>query len=82
MVTKGQTSYKAGQQIFTSYGRRSNKFLLVFYGFCIKDNKHDSVTLRIHRKLPVDAKSSVEGVASAILLTPDQVSEEFAQLND
>ena len=33
--TASQYTFTPGQQIFTSYGRRCNKFLLTFYGFCI-----------------------------------------------
>ena len=35
-------------QIFNSYGSRTNKFLLIWYGFTYPDNLHDSVTLRLH----------------------------------
>ena len=49
--TDAQYSFEQGQQIFTSYGRRSNKFLLTFYGFCIPENRHDSVIMRIRRKI-------------------------------
>jgi len=47
--TSSKYAFKPGQQIFTSYGRRSNKFLLTFYGFCIPNNRHDSVIMRIRR---------------------------------
>ena len=54
--THDKYSFAPGQQIFTSYGRRSNKFLLIFYGFCIPNNKHDSIMIRIKRKIDRDAK--------------------------
>jgi hypothetical protein len=38
----------ANKQIFYSYGSRTNKFLLVWYGFTYPDNLYDSVTLRLH----------------------------------
>lgn len=38
---------KKGEQLFTSYGRRSNQFLLNWYGFCLKSNKYDSVPVRL-----------------------------------
>ena len=34
---------KAGSQAWISYGKRTNAFLLVNYGFCFKDNLYDSV---------------------------------------
>ena len=38
----------ANKQVYNSYGSRTNKFLLIWYGFCYPDNLHDSVTLRLH----------------------------------
>jgi hypothetical protein len=38
----------ANTQIFNSYGSRTNKFLLVWYGFTYPNNLYDSVTLRLH----------------------------------
>ena len=38
---------KAGTQLFNSYGSRTNKSLLVWYGFTYQDNLFDSVALRI-----------------------------------
>lgn len=37
----------AGVQLFNSYGSRTNKFLIVWYGFTYRDNLFDSVTLRL-----------------------------------
>lgn len=36
-----------GEQIFNSYGRRSNRFLLLWYGFTFEENKYDSVAFRL-----------------------------------
>ena len=36
-----------GEQIFNSYGRRNNRFLLLWYGFTFEGNKYDSVPFRI-----------------------------------
>lgn len=38
----------AGSQIFNSYGSRTNKFLLVWYGFTYPNNLYDSVAFRLH----------------------------------
>ena len=51
--------------------------MLTFYGFCIDDNKHDSVVMRIYRKLPSDARLSVEGIVEALVLSPEQVVEGY-----
>lgn len=37
----------AGGELFNSYGSRTNRFLLVWYGFAYRDNLYDSVTLRM-----------------------------------
>lgn len=43
----------AGSQLFNSYGSRTNKFLLVWYGFTYPNNLYDSVTLRLQANFPV-----------------------------
>jgi hypothetical protein len=50
--------------VFLSYGRRANKFLLLFYGFLIPDNRHDSVMIRINRKLA--AKDKLQGINALV----------------
>jgi hypothetical protein len=42
----------AGSQLFNSYGQRTNRFLLVWYGFTFRDNLYDSVSLRLQVKFP------------------------------
>jgi hypothetical protein len=43
---------QAGAQLFNSYGSRTNRFLLVWYGFTYRDNLYDSVTLRLQANFP------------------------------
>jgi hypothetical protein len=43
---------QAGSQLFNSYGSRTNRFLLVWYGFTYRDNLYDSVTLRLQANFP------------------------------
>lgn len=38
--------FEAGSQIYFSYGKLSNRTLLVRYGFCLKDNPYDHVWLK------------------------------------
>ena len=33
--------------IFHCYGRRTNRFLLLNYGFCLNNNKYNSLTFRV-----------------------------------
>ena len=39
-------------QLFNSYGSRTNRFLLIWYGFAYPDNLHDSVSFRLHVTFP------------------------------
>lgn len=39
-------------QLFNSYGSRTNRFLLVWYGFTYPNNLYDSVTLRLQVNFP------------------------------
>lgn len=38
-------AYKAGEEVFVSYGSHTNDFLLVEYGFILETNKNDAITL-------------------------------------
>ena len=42
LVNKDRRTVEAGEQIFYCYGNRTNKFLLLNYGFCFPGNKYDS----------------------------------------
>jgi histone-lysine N-methyltransferase SETD3 len=46
LIVAASRYIEKGEQIFNSYGRRSNKFLLVYYGFTHCGNKYDSVGFR------------------------------------
>lgn len=41
-----------GEQAYYCYGDRSNKFLLVNYGFCFADNRYDSYPIWV--KMDID----------------------------
>jgi len=43
-----------GDQAFYCYGNRSNKFLLVNYGFCFPNNRYDSYEIGV--RLDVDIR--------------------------
>jgi len=47
MGTKYKNVYDAEDQVFHCYGRRTNRFLLVNYGFCLRNNKYDSLSFRV-----------------------------------
>ena len=71
--TEERYTFSPGQQIFTSYGRRSNKFLLTFYGFCIPDNRHDSVVMRIRRSINSDSRLTPDGIIEQLVLTNEEI---------
>ncbi|GBG32761.1 Histone-lysine N-methyltransferase setd3 [Hondaea fermentalgiana] len=43
----GKNRYAKGEEAFNSYGRRSNSFLLLEYGFCLENNEWDSYKLTV-----------------------------------
>jgi hypothetical protein len=45
--TKFASTYKKGDQLFNCYGRRTNRFLLVNYGFCMRYNKYNSLGFKV-----------------------------------
>ena len=47
----GSNNYKAGTEVYNSYGRRHNENLLLDYGFAMLDNEWDHVSISL--KLPV-----------------------------
>ena len=48
LTTLNQHVYREGDQIFHCYGRRSNRYLLSNYGFCLHSNKYDAVQFKIN----------------------------------
>jgi hypothetical protein len=53
--------YKAGEEIFISYGSHTNDFLLVEYGFILDSNKNDSIPLD-HLLLPLLSSVQVDAL--------------------
>lgn len=48
MGTKFSSSYNKGDQLFNCYGRRTNRFLLVNYGFVLRYNKYNCLGFRVY----------------------------------
>ena len=50
MYPSGGNFYREGEEVFNSYGRRSNSHLMLDYGFCIQNNEWETVqfTQRLH----------------------------------
>ena len=47
MINAMRAAYKPGEQVFNSYGVRSNQYLLCYYGFCFEDNLYDSYAFNV-----------------------------------
>lgn len=46
IYTGSDCSFAQGQQVFNCYGRHSNATLLLYYGFAMFDNHHDSLQFK------------------------------------
>jgi hypothetical protein len=47
LATKHKNLIESDQQIFHCYGRRTNRYLLGNYGFCLEYNKYNSLAFRV-----------------------------------
>jgi len=47
LATKHKNLIEKDQQIFHCYGRRTNRYLLGNYGFCLEYNKYNSLSFRV-----------------------------------
>jgi hypothetical protein len=52
LINCERRTLEAGEQAYYCYGDRTNRFLLLNYGFCYPDNKYDSY--EIHMRTDVD----------------------------
>ncbi|CDW76123.1 set domain protein [Stylonychia lemnae] len=93
LCTQYKTAYDKGDQIFHCYGRRTNRFLLLNYGFVLQDNKYNSITLRVNitlnktkdeilneQQILADRVSEAVGlnkISKYIKLKKDRISEEL-----
>ncbi|KAF1913516.1 hypothetical protein BDU57DRAFT_520429 [Ampelomyces quisqualis] len=54
-------NYKAGEEVFVSYGSHTNDFLLAEYGFILDTNQNDSIPLD-HLLLPLLSKEQTDAL--------------------
>lgn len=47
MNTRHGSCYRKGDQLFNSYGLRTNRFLIVNYGFTIRQNKYNYLGFKV-----------------------------------
>ena len=54
IYTGEDCSFSQGQQVFNCYGRHSNATLLLYYGFAMFDNHHDSLQFKASANVAVE----------------------------
>jgi hypothetical protein len=54
LVNVSRRTLEPGEQAYYCYGDRSNRFLLMNYGFCFLGNRYDSYAVNV--KLDIDLK--------------------------
>mmetsp|Transcript_16030 Transcript_16030/g.15450 ORF Transcript_16030/g.15450 Transcript_16030/m.15450 type:complete len:201 (+) Transcript_16030:607-1209(+) len=86
MGTKSKAFYQKGDQLFNCYGRRTNRFLLLNYGFCLRQNKYNSLGFKVFvnfKKQNNEEKKEEDNDKShyqkIIKLKHDRLSEELLE---
>ena len=80
MGTKYKTSYRQGDQLFNCYGLRTNRFLLLNYGFCLRNNKYNSLGFKVFVNNPnpkSDEESDDSRYQKIIKLKKDKLCEDL-----
>jgi hypothetical protein len=84
MGTKFKTCYRKGEQLFNCYGLRTNRFLLLNYGFCLRNNKYNSLGFKVFvnnpnqkKEDPIDEEGS--RYQKIIRLKKDKLCEDLLQ---
>lgn len=62
MSTRSNDSFEKDQQILCCYGRRSNTYLMAVYGFCLKNNKYNSLRFKVWVDFTQDEKARLEAI--------------------
>jgi len=47
LVNNNRATFNPGDQVYYCYGNRSNKYLLINYGFCFPGNRYSSYRLNL-----------------------------------
>ena len=50
---------KKGDQVFTTYGKRTNQFLMKNYGFCISQNRYDSYEINLRMDYDIEKDKDI-----------------------
>lgn len=68
-VNHSRRTLQPGEQAYYHYGNRSNKFLLLNYGFCFAENKYNSYAF----KLKLDLQNKIKSINEEELLIPSNI---------
>ena len=78
MNSRHRTCYRKGDQLFNSYGLRTNRFLLNNYGFSLRQNKYNSMGFKVF-VTTVDDVMQEKKFQKIIRLKRGKLSENFLQ---
>lgn len=82
MGTKFSSRYSKGDQLFNCYGRRTNRFLLTNYGFCLRFNKYNSLGFKVFvtgKPDPASGSSEPQKFQKVIKLKMNRLSLDLLQ---
>lgn len=75
-VNNERQAIQKGQQVYYCYGSRSNRFLLLNYGFCFPGNRYDSYEIHVKMNADVTKPSAKEILDFA----PNEDSESLLEM--
>ncbi len=83
-VNKNRKTIMPGEQVFYCYGNRTNKFLILNYGFCFPGNSYDSYEIPLRLDVPLTNEIFVpeivdlawkNRIGQAVRLKKDQICD-------
>lgn len=78
MNSRHRSCYRQGDQLFNSYGLRTNRFLILNYGFAIRQNKYNSLGFKVFVNYTSDDKQEMRHV-KILKLKKNKLSEPLLQ---
>ena len=63
MSTRCHDFFERDSQVLCCYGRRSNTYLMPAYGFCLQNNKYNSLRFKVWVDFTQDEKAKMEAIA-------------------
>jgi len=60
MTTRNNDFFEKDTQVLCCYGRRSNTYLMAVYGFCLHNNKYNSLIFKVWVDFTQDEKERMQ----------------------